>query len=41
MWVDLPDLGIKGNTHMPMMDKNSDQVAQVIQDWMAKQGLMR
>lgn len=40
-WIDLPELGIKGNTHMLMMDKNSDQVAQVIQDWMAKQGLMR
>src|SRR5205814_10573746 len=29
--IDLPDIGIKGNTHMAMMDKNSDQVAEVIQ----------
>jgi hypothetical protein len=25
--IDLPDIGIKGNTHMVMMDKNSDAVA--------------
>ena len=39
--VDLPKIGIKGNSHMIMMDKNSDQVAGVIQDWLAKQGLYR
>ena len=40
-WVVLPDRGIAGNTHMLMMDRNSDQVAGLVQDWMAKQGLMR
>ena len=39
--VNLPQIGIKGNSHMIMMDKNSDQVADVIQDWLAKQGLHR
>jgi pimeloyl-ACP methyl ester carboxylesterase len=40
-WVALPEIGIKGNTHMMMMDHNSDQVAGVIQDWMNKHNLMR
>lgn len=39
--VDLPAQGIKGNTHMLMMDRNSDQVAALVQDWMTRQGLMR
>jgi len=26
---------------MLMMDTNSDQVAQLVQDWMVKQGLMK
>jgi pimeloyl-ACP methyl ester carboxylesterase len=39
--IDLPAQGIKGNSHMVMMDKNSDQVAGLIQAWMVKQGLMR
>jgi hypothetical protein len=38
--VDLPDLGISGNTHMIMMDKNSDQVAGVIQNWFERKGLV-
>jgi pimeloyl-ACP methyl ester carboxylesterase len=33
--VDLPSKGIRGNSHMVMMDKNSDQVAGVIQQWLA------
>ena len=40
-WVSLPERGITGNTHMLMMDRNSDQVAALVQDWMQKQGLMR
>jgi pimeloyl-ACP methyl ester carboxylesterase len=40
-WVDLPKVGVTGNSHMVMMDRNSDRVAQLVQDWMAKQGLMR
>jgi pimeloyl-ACP methyl ester carboxylesterase len=37
--VDLPDIGIKGNSHMVMMDKNSDQVADLIQKWLVGKGL--
>lgn len=39
--VDLPKIGIKGNSHMVMMDRNSDQVADIIQQWLVKQGLYR
>jgi pimeloyl-ACP methyl ester carboxylesterase len=39
--LDLPAAGLRGNSHMLMMDTNSDQVAQLVQDWMGKQGLMR
>jgi len=38
--LDLPGTGVRGNTHM-MMDRNSDQVAGMIQDWMATQESMR
>src|SRR5262245_34532643 len=34
----LPDLGIKGNSHMMMMDRNNLQVAEVIQKWLAEVG---
>jgi pimeloyl-ACP methyl ester carboxylesterase len=37
--VDLPDVGIKGNSHMVMMDKNSDGVADLIQKWLVGKGL--
>jgi pimeloyl-ACP methyl ester carboxylesterase len=37
---DLPVMGIKGNTHMLMMDRNSDDIAKLIHDWIAKQGLV-
>jgi hypothetical protein len=36
--VDLPDMGIKGNSHMMMMDKNSDQIADIIQKWLVRKG---
>jgi pimeloyl-ACP methyl ester carboxylesterase len=39
--LDLPKAGIKGNTHMLMMDTNSDVVAQRIQSWMTKSKLMK
>ncbi len=38
--INLPDRGIKGNTHMMMMDKNNGEVAGVIQDWLAAKGLV-
>ena len=37
--VNLPDRGIRGNSHMVMMDKNSDQVAAIVQQWLASAGL--
>src|SRR6185369_12908080 len=38
--INLPDIGIKGNSHMVMQDKNSDQVAEVIQKWLVSKGLV-
>ncbi len=35
-FVRLADLGIHGNGHMMMLEKNSDQVAQVVADWLNK-----
>jgi pimeloyl-ACP methyl ester carboxylesterase len=40
-WVNLPAQGVKGNSHMLMMDANSDQIASLIQQWFVKQALMR
>ena len=40
-WVSLPERGMTGNTHMLMMDRNSDQIAALIQDWMTTKGLMQ
>ncbi|MCC6534666.1 MAG: esterase [Burkholderiales bacterium] len=37
--VNLPAAGIGGNSHMLMMDKNSDQVAALIQKWLEDKGL--
>lgn len=39
--VDLPSRGIRGNSHMVMMDRNGDAVAQLVQDWLAAEGLWR
>jgi pimeloyl-ACP methyl ester carboxylesterase len=39
--LDLPAEGIAGNSHMLMMDMNSDEVAARIQAWMTARGLMR
>ena len=33
-WINLPDIGIKGNSHMLMQDKNSDEIAEVINKWL-------
>ena len=38
--VNLPDAGIKGNSHMLMMDKNNGEVAELIQKWLAGKGLL-
>ena len=39
--VDLPKAGIRGNSHMLMMDRNNLEVAALIQSWLEKQGLYR
>jgi pimeloyl-ACP methyl ester carboxylesterase len=39
--LDLPKAGLTGNSHMLMMDRNSDEVAGMIQAWMARQGLLK
>jgi hypothetical protein len=38
--IDLPDAGIRGNSHMVMMDRNSDEVAALIQKWLVGKGLV-
>jgi pimeloyl-ACP methyl ester carboxylesterase len=37
--IDLPALGVHGNSHMLMMDRNSDEVAGRIQAWLESRGL--
>jgi len=37
--IDLPAMGVRGNSHMVMMDRNSDEVARLVRDWLIKQGL--
>lgn len=39
--IDLPQIGIKGNSHMLMMDKNNMDVAQAINRWLAERQLWR
>ena len=39
--INLPSIGIKGNSHMLMMDKNNLEVAQVVQDWLVRKGLTK
>jgi pimeloyl-ACP methyl ester carboxylesterase len=38
--VNLPDIGIKGNSHMLMMDKNNGAIADFIQQWLSDKGLV-
>lgn len=40
-WLELPKAGMTGNTHMMMMDRNSDVIAQRVADWLVKQKLSR
>lgn len=37
--LDLPAEGIKGNSHLLMMDRNSDLIAEKVQRWMESHGL--
>jgi pimeloyl-ACP methyl ester carboxylesterase len=39
--VDLPKVGIKGNSHLVMMDKNNLEVAGLIQRWLEGKGLTK
>ena len=35
-WVKLGDIGIHGNGHMLMLEKNNQEIAKVMADWLAK-----
>ena len=37
--VDLPKMGIAGNSHMMMMDRNNRQIADLISKWLVDKGL--
>jgi hypothetical protein len=37
--INLPEISIKGNSHMLMMDKNNAEIAEVIQKWLVAKGL--
>jgi pimeloyl-ACP methyl ester carboxylesterase len=39
--LDMPAEGVRGNSHMIMMDTNNDDVAARIQAWLERRGLMR
>jgi len=39
--INLPAIGIKGNSHMLMMDKNSGEIAAVIQKWLEGKGFVQ
>jgi hypothetical protein len=36
---DLPEMDIHGNSHVMMMDRHSRQIADLINDWLAKREL--
>jgi len=38
-WINLPDIGIRGNSHMLMQDRNNVEIAEVIQKWLVGKGL--
>jgi pimeloyl-ACP methyl ester carboxylesterase len=38
--IELPKRGLAGNSHMMMLDENSDEIAGLIQGWIASKGLM-
>ena len=35
-FIRLADLGIKGNSHVMMLEKNNKEIAAVIAQWLAK-----
>jgi hypothetical protein len=35
-FIRLPDIGIHGNSHYLMLEKNSMQIAGVVADWLGK-----
>ncbi|MDA1097901.1 MAG: hypothetical protein O2967_02860 [Proteobacteria bacterium] len=35
-YLELPERGIHGNTHAPMLDNNSDQIAALVRQWIAE-----
>jgi hypothetical protein len=37
--VELPKLGLKGNTHFPFSDLNNEQVAEVLNNWLKSNAL--
>lgn len=39
--ISLPDIGIKGNTHLLMSDLNNRDVADAMEKWMKKKGLVK
>jgi hypothetical protein len=39
-WIELPSLGIQGNSHALMADDNSDAVAGVVLDWLRQRGFV-
>ncbi len=39
--LELPSRGIHGNSHMMMMDRNSDEIAALLQRWLEENGLMK
>jgi len=39
-WINLPEIGIKGNSHMLMQDKNNAEIAEVIQKWLVGKKLV-
>ncbi|MET0444682.1 MAG: esterase, partial [Pseudorhodoplanes sp.] len=38
-WINLPEIGIRGNSHMLMQDRNNTEIAAVIQKWLVGKGL--
>ena len=38
--IHLPDMGIRGNSHMMMEDTNSHQIADIMLDWCKKNGII-